>query len=94
MGCPVPKVVGNGEGSALMKKPELIEKIVRALFEVSDRPVTVKIRPAQAVSFAFVVYPEASVRESKTRLEIAGRFLSVAITKGRPTILVAPSWVY
>lgn len=44
MGCPVPKVVGNGEGSALMKKPELIEKIVKALVEVSDRPVTVKIR--------------------------------------------------
>ncbi len=44
MGCPVPKVVGNGEGSALMKNPELIEKIVRALTEVSDRPVTVKIR--------------------------------------------------
>ena len=44
MGCPVPKVVSNGEGSALMKKPELIEKIVAALAEVSDRPVTVKIR--------------------------------------------------
>lgn len=44
MGCPVPKVVGNGEGSALMKDPLLIEKIVRALSEVSDRPVTVKIR--------------------------------------------------
>ncbi len=44
MGCPVPKVVGNGEGSALMKNPELIEKIVAALVQVSDRPVTVKIR--------------------------------------------------
>lgn len=44
MGCPVPKVVGNGEGSALMKKPELIEEIVAALVKVSDRPVTVKIR--------------------------------------------------
>ena len=44
MGCPVPKVVGNGEGSALMKNPELIGKIVKALVEVSDRPVTVKIR--------------------------------------------------
>lgn len=44
MGCPVPKVVGNGEGSALMKNPALIEKIVAALVEVSDRPVTVKIR--------------------------------------------------
>ncbi len=44
MGCPVPKVVGNGEGSALMKDPALIERIVAALVEVSDRPVTVKIR--------------------------------------------------
>ncbi|RKM56171.1 tRNA dihydrouridine synthase DusB [Butyrivibrio sp. CB08] len=44
MGCPVPKVVGNGEGSALMKDPGLIERLVRALFQVSDRPVTVKIR--------------------------------------------------
>lgn len=44
MGCPVPKVVGNGEGSALMKKPELIEEIVRAMVKASDRPVTVKIR--------------------------------------------------
>ena len=44
MGCPVPKVVGNGEGSALMKKPELIEEIVKALVSATDRPVTVKIR--------------------------------------------------
>ncbi len=44
MGCPVPKVVGNGEGSALMKNPERIYEIVRALTQVSDRPVTVKIR--------------------------------------------------
>ena len=43
MGCPVPKIVSNGEGSALMKSPELIEKIVSALVKVSDRPVTVKI---------------------------------------------------
>ena len=44
MGCPVPKVVGNGEGSALMKNPSLIEKIVRAVVSETDRPVTVKIR--------------------------------------------------
>ncbi len=44
MGCPVPKIVGNKEGSALMKDPTLIEKIVAALVSVSDRPVTVKIR--------------------------------------------------
>ena len=44
MGCPVPKVVNNGEGSALMKDPALIEKIVRAASEHTDKPVTVKLR--------------------------------------------------
>ena len=44
MGCPVPKIVNNGEGSALMKKPELVEEIVKALTEAIDIPVTVKIR--------------------------------------------------
>ena len=44
MGCPVPKVTGNQEGSALMKKPELIEEIVRACAANTSRPVTVKLR--------------------------------------------------
>ena len=44
MGCPVPKIVGNGEGSALMKNPKLIGQIVKAVSQVTDRPVTVKIR--------------------------------------------------
>jgi len=44
MGCPVPKIVGNGEGSALMKEPKLAGEIVEALVRVSKRPVTVKIR--------------------------------------------------
>ena len=44
MGCPVPKIVGNGEGSALMKEPELAGEIIEALVKVSSRPVTVKIR--------------------------------------------------
>lgn len=44
MGCPVPKIVKNGEGSALLKNPELIEKLVRAAVENTDRPVTAKIR--------------------------------------------------
>jgi nifR3 family TIM-barrel protein len=44
MGCPVPKVVNNGEGSALMKDPELIGRIVRKLTEGLQKPVTVKIR--------------------------------------------------
>ncbi|MCR4843121.1 MAG: tRNA dihydrouridine synthase DusB [Eubacterium sp.] len=44
MGCPVPKVVNNGEGSALMKNPNLAADIVRALVSATDKPVTVKIR--------------------------------------------------
>lgn len=44
MGCPVPKVVKNGEGSALMKNPKLVYDIVSALVKAIDKPVTVKIR--------------------------------------------------
>lgn len=44
MGCPVPKVVNNGEGSALMKDPKKIGKIVDALVKAVDKPVTIKIR--------------------------------------------------
>ena len=44
MGCPVPKVVNNGEGSALMKNPELIGEIVRKVATGYSKPVTVKIR--------------------------------------------------
>jgi len=44
MGCPVPKIVNNGEGSALMKQPELIGDIVDALVHAVSLPVTIKIR--------------------------------------------------
>lgn len=44
MGCPVPKVVNNGEGSALMKEPKLVGEIVHALSTAINKPVTVKIR--------------------------------------------------
>ncbi|MBR3735329.1 MAG: tRNA dihydrouridine synthase DusB [Lachnospiraceae bacterium] len=44
MGCPVPKVVNNGEGSALMKDPKLAADIVRAISTAIQKPVTVKIR--------------------------------------------------
>lgn len=43
-GCPVPKIVNNGEGSALMKDPERICEIVRSVVEASPLPVSVKIR--------------------------------------------------
>ena len=44
IGCPVPKVVNNGEGSALMKDPKLIGDIVGAMVKRLSKPVTVKIR--------------------------------------------------
>lgn len=44
MGCPVPKVVNNGEGSALMKQPKLVEEILRKTVKAIHKPVTVKIR--------------------------------------------------
>lgn len=44
MGCPVPKVVNNGEGSALMKNPKLVEEIVGKVSSAIQKPVTVKIR--------------------------------------------------
>lgn len=44
MGCPVPKVVNNGEGSALMKDPQLAGEIVKAVSSRISKPVTVKFR--------------------------------------------------
>lgn len=44
MGCPVPKVVNNGEGSALMEEPALVGEIVEAISKAIQKPVTVKIR--------------------------------------------------
>lgn len=44
MGCPTPKIVNNGDGSALLKSPEKIGEIVRKVSDASPVPVTVKIR--------------------------------------------------
>lgn len=44
MGCPVPKIVNNNEGSALMKNPKLVSDIVSSMVKAVDVPVTVKIR--------------------------------------------------
>lgn len=60
MGCPVPKVVNNGEGSALMKNPKLAGEILSELVKAVKKPVTVKFRKgftestANAVEFAKV----------------------------------------
>lgn len=58
MGCPAPKIVKNGDGSALMLQPDLAFEIVRQVKSVSTKPVTVKIRKGwdentiNAISFA------------------------------------------
>lgn len=44
MGCPVPKIVNNGEGSALLKQPKLVEEILTKMVKTVNKPVTVKIR--------------------------------------------------
>jgi nifR3 family TIM-barrel protein len=44
MGCPTPKITKNGEGSALMLRPQLVAQIVKAVVNASSKPVTVKIR--------------------------------------------------
>jgi nifR3 family TIM-barrel protein len=44
MGCPVPKIVRNGEGSALMNQPKLVYEIVKKTVKAIRKPVTVKIR--------------------------------------------------
>jgi nifR3 family TIM-barrel protein len=44
MGCPVPKVVNNNEGSALLKQPELVRQILISMVAASKKPVTIKIR--------------------------------------------------
>lgn len=60
MGCPAPKIVRNGEGSALMKDIEAAEGVIRATVENTDKPVTVKIRSGwnkdsiNAVEFALM----------------------------------------
>jgi len=44
MGCPVPKIVKNGEGSALLKNPDLVYDVVSSVVKNTSKPVTVKIR--------------------------------------------------
>ncbi len=44
MGCPAPKVVKNGDGSALMKNPKLAEEVLKSVVKKSKKPVTLKIR--------------------------------------------------
>ena len=64
MGCPMPKIVNNGEGSALMKDPALAGRIVRAVREAVDVPVTVKTRKGWDKSHVNVVELAQAVQEN------------------------------
>jgi nifR3 family TIM-barrel protein len=55
MGCPVPKVVNNGEGSGLMKNPKLVGEIVHAVSSAIKKPLTIKIRKGFTESTANAV---------------------------------------
>lgn len=71
MGCPVPKVVKNGEGSALMKEPQLVFDLVEAAVKGAGKPVTVKIRAG---------WDEASVNAVEiARAAAAGGAAAVAV---------------
>lgn len=65
MGCPVPKVVKGGDGSALLKTPEQITKVVKAVVKKAKKPVTVKIRTG---------WDDGSINavENAKRIEAAG----------------------
>ncbi len=65
MGCPVPKIVNNGEGSALMKNPKLAAEIVLAMGKAVKKPITVKLRKGFTEETVNVV-------ELAKRLEDAG----------------------
>ena len=70
MGCPVPKIFKNGEGSALMQNPALIEKIVSSVKSATELPVTVKLRLG-------VDEGRVNVSECAVRAEAAGASLVV-----------------
>ncbi|MEL5900345.1 tRNA-dihydrouridine synthase, partial [Clostridium sporogenes] len=75
MGCPAPKIVKNGDGSALMKDPKLASEIIKAMKKVAKKPITVKFRKGfdknnvNAVEFAKVM--EQSVADAITILGIS-----------------------
>lgn len=72
MGCPVPKVVSTGAGSALMKTPELAYEIVRAVCSVSTVPVTVKMRRGWTEDTA-VPFAELMEKAGAAALTVHGR---------------------
>ncbi len=88
MGCPAPKVVKNGDGSALMKTPELAAKVIEAAAKKSKKPVTVKFRKGwdedsiNAVEFAKMA--EALMKTP----ELAAKVIEAAAKKSKKPVTV------
>ncbi len=74
MGCPVPKVVKNGDGAALMKNPDLVYDIVYAVVKNSEKPVTVKIRKG---------FDEESINAAEVAKAISSAGASAVAVHGR-----------
>ncbi len=73
-GCPVPKVVKNGAGSALMQNPKKIEEIITVLTDNTDIPVTVKFRTGwDANSINYLIFAEAAVKGGASLLTMHAR---------------------
>lgn len=73
-GCPVPKIVKSGAGSALLKTPEKIAAIVRAMREATDIPITVKIRKGwDEASVNFLEAADAAVGAGAAAVTLHGR---------------------
>ena len=74
MGCPAPKIAGNGGGSALMKNPQLAEEIMRAVKEAVDIPVTVKFRLGwDADSINCIDFAQRAERAGMAAVTLHGR---------------------
>lgn len=84
MGCPVHKIVGNGEGSALMKNPALAADIVRAVCRAVSLPVTVKIRAGWDAD-------SINAPEMAKRLEDAGATLIAVHGRTRAQMYAPPT---
>ena len=73
-GCPVPKVVKNGAGSALMQTPQIIEEIIKTISGETDIPVTVKFRTGWDLnSINYLSFAEAAIRGGASLLTMHGR---------------------
>ena len=73
MGCPVPKVVKNGEGSALLADPDLAARLVEAAVRASDKPVTVKMRIGFGEARDYVSFAKRMEDAGASALTVHGR---------------------